>query len=338
MAQYTEPVQARADIGLDQAGADGVSLAGRTILITGANSGIGQEITTYCAAKQAKKIIMVCRNRDKADTAKQQIMAATGYPSDQLQIVLCDLAELSQIKTAVSEQITDESIDCIVCNAGVLLKEEKSSSEGWELTFASHLLGGAYYLCQLLRPKLQASNNNNDHPRIIIVSSGGMYNTKLPDWSTLTSYSRQTMEERQAKAPSYTYDGNLVYAYAKRGQVLLAEAWSKEFPEITMVTAHPGWTQTPAVDLAYGGENDTKKYLEPMRSPWQGAEGICWLMAASRSQLQSGAFYLDRTVQRKHLAGPFFSEGGFTKNTPEEVQGFLDHLQKATTTTGVVGS
>jgi hypothetical protein len=58
-----------------------------------------------------------------------------------------------------------------------------------------------------------------------------MYNTKLPDWSTLTSYSRQTTEERRAKAPSYTYDGNLVYAYAKRGQVLLAEVWSNEFPE-----------------------------------------------------------------------------------------------------------
>ena len=82
------------------------------------------------------------------------------------------------------------------------------------------------------------------------------------------------------------------YAYAKRGQVLLCERWSAMYPSVKFVSCHPGWTQTPAVDAAYDAK--TKAYLEPLRSPWEGAEGIAWLCAAPAEELEAGAFYLDR--------------------------------------------
>lgn len=120
------------------------------------------------------------------------------------------------------------------------------------------------------------------------------------------------------------YDGNLVYAYAKRGQVLLAEVWAKEYPDIKVVSSHPGWTLTEAVDAAYG---DSKKYLEPLRTPWEGAEGIAWLLACPFNSIESGAFYLDRVSQVKHVAGPFFTEGSFTKNSEAEVAEMMKQLQ-----------
>mmetsp|Transcript_30873 Transcript_30873/g.80587 ORF Transcript_30873/g.80587 Transcript_30873/m.80587 type:complete len:141 (+) Transcript_30873:824-1246(+) len=116
----------------------------------------------------------------------------------------------------------------------------------------------------------------------------------------------------------------MAYVYAKRGQVLLAERLSTKVPDVTFVTCHPGWTDTPAVEAAYGKQ---KRLLEPMRTPWQGTEGIAWLCACKRSELVGGEFYLDRSPQRKHLAGAFFTEGSFTKNTPAQVDEMMDTLQ-----------
>ena len=120
------------------------------------------------------------------------------------------------------------------------------------------------------------------------------------------------------------YDGNMAYVYAKRGQVLLAEQFSSKVPDVAFVSCHPGWTDTPAVEAAYGKQ---KRLLEPMRTPWQGTEGIAWLCACERDKLVPGAFYLDRQPQVKHLAGPFFTEGSYTKNSPAEIEEMMLTLQ-----------
>ena len=88
-----------------------------------------------------------------------------------------------------------------------------------------------------------------------------------------------------------------------------------------------GWTSTAGVDSAFG---DNKKYLEPMRNMWQGAEGMGWLMGAPQNELVNGGFYLDRSVAAKHIAGPFFSEGSYTKNTEADVDELMAGLTKAT--------
>ena len=79
------------------------------------------------------------------------------------------------------------------------------------------------------------------------------------------------------------------------------------------------------MDDAFGSG---KKVLEPMRSTWEGAEGITWLMGVSGDKIESGGFYLDRKVQQKHIAGPIMSEGSHTKNTDVEVQEFMNKLKE----------
>lgn len=309
--KYTSPVQKSASITRGEDGADGVDMEGKVVVVTGANSGLGKELATYAAAKGAK-LYMLCRSKERAERAKEDIVKLTS--NENVSVLLADLAEMAQVRRVVTELSEKESkIDVLVCNAGVLLNDRRESSEGIEVTFASHLLGGSYLLSSLLVPKLKASA---DKGRVIFVSSGGMYNSKFPDWPTATSGTK-------ARHP---YDGNFSYAYAKRGQVLLAERWAKEMPEISWTSAHPGWSATPAVDQAYG---DTKKYLEPFRSTWEGAEGIAWMMGTNKSNLKSGEFYLDRKPQQKHLAGPFFSEGNFTKNTTAEVDEMMRKLKEA---------
>ena len=101
---------------------------------------------------------------------------------------------------------------------------------------------------------------------------------------------------------------------------------AKTHPEITWLTCHPGWVETPAVDLAYGSQ---KKYLSPMRTPWEGAEGITWLFWKGRQALKNGGFYLDRAPQTKHIGGLFMTEGGYTKNSEKDVDEMMEELKKA---------
>ena len=162
--RYTEPVQSSA---LAENGVkDGINLANRVVVITGANSGLGKEVATYSAAKGAK-VYMLCRTKSKAEAARDEIIKATG--NDKIEIVLVDVSELQQVRNAAKEIESKESkIHALLCNAGVLVKEKKLTSEGYEATFASHLLGGSYLLSKLLLPLVKA----DEEGRIIFTTSG----------------------------------------------------------------------------------------------------------------------------------------------------------------------
>ena len=282
------------------------------MLVTGANSGLGKQVATYFAAKHAH-VYMLCRSPERAATARDEILAATKADPALVEIIPVDVGELDQVRKAVGEHLQSvPAVDAVVCNAGVLLNEKRTTSTGVEQTFASHLLGGTYLLTELLLPKLQAAEGRG---RVVVVTSGGMYNSPIPSWDVMTN----------TGDAAKSYDGTMAYTYAKRGQVVLCEEWTKQHPDVDFVTVHPGWSDTPAVEEAFG---DSKKYLEPMREPWQGAEGVTWC-ASTKEPLESGALYLDRSTQPKHIAGAFMTEGKFTKNTAEEVEEFLLRIKEA---------
>ena len=199
---YQEAFQTSA-LGLDGK-LDGVNLDGRVVVITGANSGLGKEVATYSASKGAK-VYMLCRSKGKAESAKEEIIKATG--NDKVEVVLVDVSELDQIRSAAKEiQSREQKIHALVCNAGVLVKDKMMTSQGYEATFASHLLGGSYLLSKLLMPLVKAEYEG----RIIFTTSGGMYNYPLPSWPTLSGTDKELK-----------FDGTNAYAYAKRGQVSL---------------------------------------------------------------------------------------------------------------------
>jgi len=276
---------------------------------------LGKELATYAAAKGAN-VYMLCRSKERAEKAREEIIQKTSNAN--VKVLLADVGELSQIKSAVEQlQSMESQIDCLVCNAGKLLNEKQVTVDGrWESTFASHLLGGSFFLTKLLLPQLQISAKNGQGPRVIYVTSGGMYTSKFPSWDVATNM-----------AQDQKYDGVMAYTYAKRGQVILAEQLAKKDQDgILYLTAHPGWTDTQAVDDAFG---ENKNMFEPLRDVWEGAEGMAWLMGASASALENGAFYLDRKVQPKHLAGAFMTEGSFTKNTVGEIEDMMNRLEQA---------
>ncbi|GMI20830.1 hypothetical protein TeGR_g2727 [Tetraparma gracilis] len=286
---------------------DAADLSGKTVVITGANSGIGYALATYCAGKNAS-VLMFCRSQERGDKAARTIQEETSCAPGNVRCVQCDVGLKSSIDAAISSLPASLRVDSLVCNAGVLLNERTLTEEGVECTAATHLVYGSYYLTKRLLSSEAA--RLADDGKVVFLSSGGMYNTKF-SWAGCLSLDPDR------------YSGNLSYAYAKRGQVLLAEELTKAQPEggkRSFVSAHPGWVDTPAVDLAYGSG---KRALQPMRDMWQGAEGIAWLLTAPAGEVESGGFYLDRGVQKKHL-------NKRTENTPEQVADMLTKLKEQT--------
>eukprot|EP00933_Yihiella_yeosuensis_P044245 TRINITY_DN39356_c0_g1_i1.p1 TRINITY_DN39356_c0_g1~~TRINITY_DN39356_c0_g1_i1.p1 ORF type:complete len:325 (-),score=48.73 TRINITY_DN39356_c0_g1_i1:52-1026(-) len=281
---------------------DSVNLKGSVHVVTGANSGIGREIAQYLAGRGGK-VYMVCRNAERAEKEREAIAKSTGSDSVHVLIADCGIAaDVRRVSQELKEK-EEKGISSLVCNAGAMTYTRTLTSEGHEVTYATHLLHGTYLLTEELRPLLE----KEDGSRVVVVSSGGMLNVKY--------------DHGLATGAKGSYDRQLSYAYAKRGQVLLCEHWAKHSnSKIPFVSCHPGWTDTPGVDFAYGS---TKKWLEPMRTTWEGAEGICWLCVAPREELESGAFYLDRKPQDKHVVS-------WTANKEKDIEDMVAAMKEET--------
>lgn len=283
---------------------EAADMRGRVAVVTGANSGVGREVAQYLAGIGGT-VYMVCRNAEKAHKERDAIAEATG--SQSVHVLVGDCGVSSDVRRVAAEVRQREgSVHCLVCNAGALENHRQTTREGHEVTFATHLLCGTYTLTEELLPLLQKAEGS----RVVVVSSGGMLNVKY--------------DHDLATGAKGSYNGQLAYAYAKRGQVLMCEHWSKDpGAPVTFVSCHPGWSDTPGVDHAYGS---MKRFLQPMRSKWEGAEGICWLCVAPQQELESGAFYLDRQPQVKHLVP-------WTRGEPGEAQALAKRLAELVAST-----
>lgn len=296
-----------------------INLDGKVFIVTGGSSGVGFEILSYIATRHAT-VFVLCRDIAKCLNACKQfkIVPQLSSNNDNVHIISCDCS-LGQDVARAWARIVDiytvggreMRLDGVLCNAGALIHDFTVTEEGIESTLATHLLFGTFYLVSIAMKVLLSTSFS----RVVVVSSGGMYYTKFPEWEVATS-KKYTKTNR-------SYDGQTVYAYSKRGQVVLCEQWASMHPSVTFISCHPGWVDTPGLRAAYG---DKASLFAPLRSAYEGAEGIIFLLVAPSCELQSGEFYLDRKPRVKHMAGPFFSEGTFTKNTDLEVSGMMQGL------------
>jgi len=133
-------------------------------VVTGANSGIGFE-TTKALAKKGAYLVMVCRNEEKAETARQKIIQETGHSG--IEIVLCDFAIQREIRKAAEELKKQfDKIDVLINNHGFLASGRNETISGLEETFAVNHIG--YFLfTNLLLGQLKAASS----ARIINVAS-----------------------------------------------------------------------------------------------------------------------------------------------------------------------
>jgi len=131
------------------------NLQNQIILVTGATSGIG-EVTATELAKMGAHVVLLARSAEKAEATQRAIKAAAGH--DQVDILMADLADLTQVRRAAAEfNARYPRLDVLVNNAGLIFGAERQlSADGNELGLATNHLG-PFLLTSLLFEKLQAS-------------------------------------------------------------------------------------------------------------------------------------------------------------------------------------
>ncbi|KAI5795001.1 hypothetical protein EDC01DRAFT_629759 [Geopyxis carbonaria] len=149
-----------------------VPLAGKTILITGANSGVGLETAKKCVQQGAAKVIMTARNAERGEEARKLVEAEKGTQQggSAVELVRCDMASLKSVlecAEAVGNSVGEGGLDIAVLNAGAYHPAYEVSEEtGWELSLQVHLYATAL-LSLLLLPVLQLKPAS----RLLLVTS-----------------------------------------------------------------------------------------------------------------------------------------------------------------------
>src|SRR5271169_555719 len=125
------------------------TLPGKTVLITGANAGIGKDVARQLALRpEFARIYLACRNRDRATTAKAELEAATGRRI--FDIVLMDVADPGSVRAGLAG--INGSLDALVMNAGGMGGKTpmELTDDGVTTIFAQNVLGHVALLEGLL--------------------------------------------------------------------------------------------------------------------------------------------------------------------------------------------
>ena len=197
--------------------------SGRTVLVTGANSGLGLHTSLELARKGAR-VLMTARTAVKGQEALGRVRREV--PAATVELVELDLASLASVRSAAAEVAErTPQLDVLVDNAGVMAVPRSLTADGFELQLGTNHLGH-FALTGLLLPQLLAA----PAPRVVVVSSTAHRTGKM-DFDDL-------MGERR-----YSRWG--AYAQSKLANLLFARELSRRADGTLLVAAaHPGYAAT----------------------------------------------------------------------------------------------
>lgn len=258
----------------------------KTILITGATSGIGQAAAS-ALAKQGHHVIVHGRSEAKAKDTVAEIKRQA--PNAQVDYILGDLFNMAGVQQLAKTVIAKySSLDVLVNNAGGIMSEERETTqEGHEKTFAINVLA-PFLLTNSLLPLLQKSSDG----RIVNVSSDMHKLGAKPDMNDI---------EIQHNYGVFTAYGNSKLYLIWNTQHLAKQLISKGIHNVTANTLHPG-----AVATAFGASSKVGwfytllvKVIRPFfKTPEQGAQTIVYLASSPDVNNVSGKYFADKKVAK----------------------------------------
>ncbi|MFZ6005646.1 MAG: oxidoreductase [Actinomycetota bacterium] len=219
-------------------------LTGRTIVITGANSGLGLRSAEALAAHGAH-VVMACRNAEKAAAALESVKAqATGAAPE---VVALDLSSLRSVRDCAADLVGRVGkVDVLMNNAGIMAVPKSKTEDGFESQIGTNHLGH-FALAGLVLPALLAARD----PRVVTVSSnahkfGRMH---LDDLSFERTHYSRWRAYGQSKLANLLFSGELQRRATASGTSL------------TSVAAHPGYAATNLTSGPATGASLLKPFL-----------------------------------------------------------------------------
>lgn len=251
------------------------SQKGRIAVVTGANTGLGYE-TALALAKKEAKVILACRNMEKAEKAKSKMLETA--PNADIEILQIDLSDLESVKTfARNYQAKFDRLDMLINNAGVMMPPYTKTIDGFELQIGANHLGHFLLTGLLMDTILQTPQS-----RVVSLSS-------LAHRNGVINFDDLQSQQDYSASKAYGQSKLACLLFAKELQRRLEKAGHHD---TISVAAHPGISLT---DL---GRHMPKiiytlmtAVLGPFIShpPSEGAKPT--LMAALGTDVQGGEYF-----------------------------------------------
>jgi NAD(P)-dependent dehydrogenase (short-subunit alcohol dehydrogenase family) len=249
-------------------------MQGKTVLITGANQGIGKA-TAIALAKKGARVVIVARNPEKGRAALAEVQAAGGG-GDRAELIVADLSSQEQVRRVAAEfRSKHDRLDVLINNAGVFVPERHTTVDGLEESFGLNHLG--YFL---LTQELLDLLRKSAPARIINVSS--------------EAHRGATMQWDDLQFERHRYRGMKAYQQSKLANVLFTYELARRL-EGTGVTAnalHPGVIAS-GFGQTYGGAMSVLvKIARPfLLTPEQGAQTTIYLASSSEVEGVTGKYF-----------------------------------------------
>lgn len=283
------------------------TLENKVAIVTGANIGLGYE-TALELAKLNAKVILACRNKQKAQDAKDKIKAA--YANADVDVLLVDLSDLASVEKFANKVLENyQSLDLLINNAGIMMPPREISVDGFEMQMAANYFGH-FKLTHLLLPILEKT------PGARIVSLSSMAHR----WGNI-QFDDITFSKKYSKRKSYGQSkvACLMFAY------YLSEHLKTTGSKVLSMAAHPGVSATNLTKyMPKGAAKLTELLFQPAN---MGA--LPTLYAALNPELSGGEYIGPKGFNEMGGQPKIVSSNKYSKNV--ELQEKLWNLSKELT-------
>ncbi len=251
--------------------------------MTGANSGIGQEIAFGLAEKGAR-VVMVARDPDRGEAARGEVASRTG--NDRVELLLCDLSSQQQIRGLAATLLERcDSIDVLVNNAGLTLGDYRLTEDGIEMTFAVNHLA-PFLLTNLLLDRLRASA-----PARVVTVASDAHRGNVIDFEDVSA--------------TRGYSSWRAYGASKLANILFTVELARRLDGtgVTATCLHPGVVRT---GFGRQGPWFVRLWFGMMGhfllNPEKGADTAIWLASSPEVEGASGGYYEKRELSQPSKA------------------------------------